>query len=110
MGNIFQSHAKCSRPESKETLQENRRNRAPWAILKVMALWGESDVISADERKEKNELEGPRSEYIKGYRDWKSYRITCIHSTDQMRLHVPYKMPNLAMLQSHLSTNLSGIP
>jgi hypothetical protein len=47
-----------------------------------MALWGESDVISADERKGKNESEGPRSEYIKGYRDWKSYRITCIHPFD----------------------------
>jgi UDP-galactopyranose mutase len=65
---------------------------------------------SADERKANNESEGPRSEYIKKYRDWKSYRNTRIHSTDQMRLHVPYKMEYLAMLQSHLSTNLSGIP
>lgn len=40
--------------QSKETAKENRQNRAAWAILKVVDLWEEWDILSAGDREERN--------------------------------------------------------
>ncbi|KGO68052.1 Helicase, C-terminal [Penicillium expansum] len=40
--------------QSKETSQNNRQNRAAWAILKALALWKEWNLLSEDDRKERN--------------------------------------------------------